>query len=870
MPNLKILKNWFNKMRSAQKTGQAEMAQAKSIAAFHSHYESFKELLQANADMALILAKFTSAQDGEKILETREIRKLARRAIFFTHRMILALNALSHGKYPDLENAWQITAKKIETELVKHTAGDLKAVAVPLSEVDASMAYILGGKSANLGELRNILGMPVPPGFAVSIKAGIIMLLNNGNLFNQIYSHLKEIDAEKPGTINKAANAIASLIDNAPIPDSLINAALGTWDEVFETNKNTVKIAVRSSAVAEDGIQSFAGQYESVLGVTRSTFKDAIKKVIGSLYSEKALAYRSAHGYALDATGMGLCCIEMIDAKASGVAFSRHPLDLRSNSVLVQGCFGLGEGLVNGSVIPDQWEISRATGKILKCRIAKKNTEYILSGTKTGDGVMPVPLSKDLSSKPCLTDEEVKKIAEMTLQIESHYHYPEDIEWAVNKENEIFLLQARPLSIDCSSPDYFGTDCPTALSAAPPIATGGDVAAKGVACGPVVRIHSNEDLVHFPDGAILLTENSSPNLMTVLRKAGGVITENGSLTGHLASLCREFGIPAIFNLPKITELLHEGQIVTLDALSGRIFDNEVKELLDLKLAPVRKPAPNTAAMVLLRRIMPYILPLHLIEPRSANFTPANCTSLHDIMRFAHEKSYEEMFRLSDTISENSSSSMASKLDCGLPIDLYVIDLGGGLKKHGAPKITPDEIASIPFNALLKGMLNPALKSLEPRPVNIRGFMSVMRESLVGSNMMTGERFGDRSYAIISDRYLNFSSRVGYHYAILDAWCGNTINKNYIRFEFAGGAAGDIQKKRRARCIGKILDKLGFKIEITGDRIRARFQKYIKKEIAARLDQLGRLLIMTRQMDMLMVNDDVVSLFADNFLQGKYH
>ena len=146
----------------------------------------------------------------------------------------------------------------------------------------------------------------------------------------------------------------------------------------------------------------------------------------------------------------------------------------------------------------------------------------------------------------------------------------------------------------------------------------------------------------------------------------------------------------------------------------------------------------------------------------------------------------------------------------------------------------------------------------------------MGQTAIGGNQEGCSRFGQRSYAIVSDRYLNFSSRVGYHYAILDCWCGETLSKNYIRFEFAGGAAANAQRVRRVNCIGLILKELGFTVEITGDRLRARYQKYPRHELCARLDQLGRLLIMTRQMDMLMVDDAAVQAYATKFINGAYH
>jgi pyruvate, water dikinase len=133
-----------------------------------------------------------------------------------------------------------------------------------------------------------------------------------------------------------------------------------------------------------------------------------------------------------------------------------------------------------------------------------------------------------------------------------------------------------------------------------------------------------------------------------------------------------------------------------------------------------------------------------------------------------------------------------------------------------------------------------------------------------------ERFGDRSYAIISDKYLNFSSRVGYHYGVLDSYCGRTVTNNYITFSFKGGAADDARRSRRARAIARILEALDFTVNVVADRVDGRFQKHEAKIIEDRLDQLGRLLQFTRQMDMLMDSDMSVALMADAFLEGNYH
>jgi pyruvate,water dikinase len=234
----------------------------------------------------------------------------------------------------------------------------------------------------------------------------------------------------------------------------------------------------------------------------------------------------------------------------------------------------------------------------------------------------------------------------------------------------------------------------------------------------------------------------------------------------------------------------------------------------------------------------------------------------------HEFSYAEMFKISDLVS--AREGYALKLDAPIPLDLYLIDLGGGLAgvDPSAHKVTPDQVVSVPLQALLRGMVREDVRAREPRPIQLSGLMSVMREQLLAAPNVE-ERFGDRSYAIVSDKYLNFSSRVGYHYSVLDAYCGATVNKNYITFSFKGGAADDVRRNRRVRAIAIALMGLDFAVEVKGDRVDARLQKFDSSIIREKLDLIGRLLIFTRQLDMLMTSETSVEAVAQNFLQGNY-
>ena len=305
----------------------------------------------------------------------------------------------------------------------------------------------------------------------------------------------------------------------------------------------------------------------------------------------------------------------------------------------------------------------------------------------------------------------------------------------------------------------------------------------------------------------------------------------------------------------------------MDAYTGRVYQGRVPELLAHQ-HPRESHLQDTPVYETLKQVAEFILPLHLVDPRSPEFSPEHCRSLHDLGRLVHEFSYTEMFQISDLVS--AREGYAVKLEAPIPLDLYLIDLGGGLTEADPQdhKVTLDQVASAPLQALLRGMLHQDVRAREPRPIQLSGLLSVMREQLMAAPNVE-ERFGERSYAIISDKYLNFSSRVGYHYSVLDAYCGQTVNKNYITFSFKGGAADDVRRNRRVRAIAIVLMGLDFSVEVKGDRVDARLQKYESPVMEEKLDLIGRLLHFTRQMDMLMTSEASVEVVAKNFLQGNY-
>ncbi len=597
----------------------------------------------------------------------------------------------------------------------------------------------------------------------------------------------------------------------------------------------------------------------------RDRIVQTYKLVVASLYTPRAISYRLNKGMRDEDLAMSVACIEMVQSVASGVIYSRHPFDLSADTVLVNAVWGLGPYAVDGIVTPDSYMVAKDEDlTILKTTPSHKPVQLVAD---EGGGLSERAVEEEKQDALCLSPEQVKTLAGYAVKLEKHYEYPQDIEWALDPHGRLLVLQTRPLHLGKGGKGSLKKF--PRVEGYPVLVEGGEVAFPGVGSGPAFHVRSDEDLVNFPPGAVLIAKHSTPQFVIVMQKAQAIVTDAGSVTGHMASLAREFGVPTLLGVKTGTAVIPNGEQVTVEAYSGRVYQGQVRELIALQTSR-ESVMKDTPVYRTLRRVADWIVPLYLVNPRAANFSPEFCKTLHDIMRLVHELSYKEMFQISDIVSDTDGAG-AMKLRAPIPLDLHIIDLGGGLTGTNAYTrwVNVDHVASIPFKAVLKGMLHEDLRNQGPRPVDLGGFLSVMREQMLAPNNMV-ERFGDRSYALISDKYLNFSSRIGYHYSVLDAYAGETVNKNYITFSFKGGAADDVRRNRRARTIATIFVALDFSVEVREDRVDARYYKYELPLIEARLDMVGRLLQFTRQMDMLMHCEESVEVLATSFLKGNYN
>ena len=839
--------------------------QADASHTFEARYVSFKELLAANAELLNIMADMEDKLQGRRYFGMTYVRSQASRAVSHALRMTLCLNFIAGKKHLALITALDEIQQKLQSLLNHPQKIGRTEFVLPMVRVTRELLDWVGGKSANLGEVANVLKIPTPAGFAVTTTAFESFMAHQG-LGESIERRLRQADPGRPDTVAAAGAVIRSMIMAAELPPDL-QWSLSQAPELLRGNGDNQapqNMALRSSAVGEDSHWSFAGQYQSVLNVDKDNVGEAYRRVAASLYNERAMMYRESKGISHADMAMGVLGLEMVPAVSSGVVYSRDPLDPQQPHLIINGVWGLGPYAVGGIIAPDHFKIDRRNPDlILEQRIAFKPVQLVM---QAGSGVAEAPVSSELSDQPCLREDQLRQLANWAMELEAHYGEPQDVEWALAPDGGLLVLQARPLQMVWSEAQPQESKA-RRFDGYPILAESGSVVFPGVGIGPAYHVRNDEDLARFPRGAVLVARRSSPNYVMAMPKASAIVTEVGSITGHMASLARELRVPTVLGLKGVMETLVPEAEVTVDAYAGVVYGCRVAELVQVKPLPV-PDLKATPALRTLRQVADLIVPLHLTDPKAPDFKPEACRSLHDIMRMVHELSYKEMFKLSDLASYHAGSAV--KLDVHLPIDLYLIDLGGGLENGCLPagKVPYEAVTSIPFKALLRGMLHPDLRCAEPRPVQLNGFLAVMREQIL-SPPIQAERFGDRSYAIIADKYMNFSSRVGYHYSILDSYCGSSVSKNYITFSFKGGAADDIRRSRRVRAIALILEALDFAVEVRGDRVDARLLKYEQSVMEEKLDQLGRLLQYTRQMDMLMNSEGSVEQAARSFLEGNY-
>ncbi len=736
-----------------------------------------------------------------------------------------------------------------------------------LQRVNRQYISEVGGKMARLGEVKNVLHLPVPDGVCITSRCFEEFLTEN-NLRDKINDLAGNLDINNSVELQEVSRAIQAMLVSAPISPEIENEILKAYDRLSRRVGKECTVAVRSSAVGEDDpVHSFAGLHYTALNVSRHNLVDACWEVLISKYLPESMVYRFVTGLRDIDMPMNIGCMIMLNSKVSGTLFTVDP-QRRKPGMIIQAVRGVGALVVEGKVVPQEYVVERNTAaKVLD--FDPGNQTYLLE-PRESDGLDQVEFKVTGGQTHFLSQKQIEFLTGYGLTIEAHFGIPQDIEWAVTQDDNIYILQTRPLGVldaeksqplNQSSLMEFKNKYPVILD-------GGDCACRGIDSGPVFIATQERFLVNFPDGGILVVRKTSPAYARVLHKAAAVITEVGSTTSHLSIIARELGVPTILNLKDAVKKLANGQEVIVDANHGIVFAGKMDKTTQMESDQKNsgKPFHQTPIYKMINNAVKHILPLNLTNPQAPEFAAKNCRTAHDITRFCHEISILEMFKISD--SRQNKMSAVRKLAIPIHLEIYVVDLGGGLAEHvGSQKVTPDEILSQPFNALLEGMSAPGLPWSGPVPMDLRGFAGLIVNTMVDAGRARRE-MGSRSYAVISPQYVNFSARLGYHFSNLDAYAGESVHRNYISYRFKGGAADSTRRIRRARFISEVLKEYGFHVVQKGDHVHSTIRKIDEQEVLYLLKNIGRLLGAIRNADVTMVDDQQIQLYARAFLDGS--
>jgi pyruvate,water dikinase len=452
----------------------------------------------------------------------------------------------------------------------------LEPYVIKLEELGMHDVEVVGGKNASLGEMignLSKLGVSVPGGFATTAAAYRDFLSANG-LDRQIADQLDDLDVDDIPALTTAGKSIRDAILQNPLPDSLMSQIDTAWAEM--SGGRDIAVAVRSSATAEDlPDASFAGQQETFLNVRGlDNLTSAMHQVFASLFNDRAIAYRVHQGFDhnLVALSVGVQTMVRSDIGSAGVLFTLDTESGFRDAVLITSSYGLGETVVQGAVNPDEFYVYKpalAAGNhpILRKNLGSKALKMVYSdSTEPGKTVDTIEVAEEDSQKFSLSDTDIIELAKMAVTIEAHYKRPMDIEWGKDgSDGRLYILQARPETVQSRSGRTIQRF--TLKDRSNIVVTGRSVGQKiGVGTAKVIRDVSEMDRIQ--PGDVLVSDMTDPDWEPVMKRAAAIVTNRGGRTCHAAIIARELGIPAVVGCGNATEIIKDGQDVTVSCAEG--------------------------------------------------------------------------------------------------------------------------------------------------------------------------------------------------------------------------------------------------------------------------------------------------------------
>jgi len=812
-------------------------------------FGDFRALLDRNNRVLRAVSELEEKSHSKELFEVTYITERLTTIHRGVKDIIDLMLKIGGDKYSSLYGVLDQLTESLDNFLPGNRPVEKDDYTLSFDELGREKMWSVGSKNAQLGEMKSRLGLPVPEGFAISAWA-YRHFVNSNSLQEKITDLLDSVHIDSHEDLVRVGHRIRSMIRSSDVPAEIAEA-IDANRMIIKANASVDRFSMRSSAIGEDTVFSFAGQYASVLNVPGDSLVSRYKDILAGKFTPKAIYYLLSHSLSETDLAMSVGCVAMIDAAASGVAYSRDPIHADEECVLVNSVFGLGSFLVDGKITPDTFRLSRSDGSIQEMQIADKPIRMVLT---EGGGTESEPVPEHLRKTASITSEHLKELTDIAIKLEEHYGSPQDIEWALDKNGKLLILQTRPLHVlhaEVTTEDD-DIELPEACFC------GGTTVYPGAGAGKVFKISSPSELPRVPDSVVLVARHPFPGLITVMEKISALVTEVGGVVSHMAALAREYGVPTLVGVPCRDDLI-DGAIVTVDATGGAIYRGEQHELISRRTLH-NEHMKDLMIFKLLEEVLSKVSPLNLINPADPGFRPENCQSFHDITRFAHQKAVEEMFASAEEIAGKRQFGIKLKSDIPLEMRLIFIDDTYELFRK-KKSIKDDEIVSAPMESFWNGIKKEGWPKAAPPSMG-----RVLETIKNADGRKNKAEFSESSFAILSHEYMIAGLHMGYHFTTIEAICTNQISKNFIRMQYKEGGAVLERRIRRVKLISEILSKAGFGSDSRGDFFTATVTYIRREDILDRLYLLGRLTMMTKQLDMALHNDDIAEWYTQDLMK----
>jgi len=823
-----------------------------TVEALRGRVEKFRDLVEQNNRVLSLMADADEKLGGEYIFDSQYLSWLDSELARAVRAVVQDLSWIAPGRHAALESAFLRIRDEVAATLGEGERPPAGPLCVKLERLGSEDASLAGEKMARLGELRSRLDVPVPSGFVVTAAAfdALIRHADLGALVDAVNS---------PGTDPIAAGAeLQARLETVPLPRNVVRAI----KSALRPFHRHARFALRSSAIGEDGQLSFAGMHTTVLNVPRKKVIEAYRRVVASLFAERALLYRRDHGRPGKRVTMAVGCMRLVPAVASGVLYSLDPGDPDSDAMLISATWGFGTTVVEGTGPVDRFLVSRRPPHpILDATVVQKKFQFL---PESAEGLRCGPVAASRRTEPSMGSPELSRLATIALAVERHMRCPQDIEWSLDEQGTLWILQARPLRL-APSPRARSGEFAAAMIDHPVLMRGaGAVACRGIAAGRVVVVDPEDSGENIPPGSVLVTRYASPHLAHLLPSAAALIADFGSPASHLAALAREHRLPALMATEAASRILESGREVTVDTEENVVYSGRVEALIRHSLLRGDRYGESREFRTL-RGMLKFVTPLHLRNPASRRFTPQRCSSYHDVIRFAHEKAVLALSNQSN-IDWRGARRWLRNVAMDIPLGLSLIDLGGGVAAEAPPgDVELSHVTCKPLATLLQALAAPGIWGTRPADIDLTALLSSVTRS-TGLTAL-GAMEVRRNLAIVSGRHMNLNLYLGYHFNIIDCYLGENPEDSYMLFRFVGGISELTRRARRADLLNEILTRHGFAVQRTGDLVIARLHGVSPAIMKRRLQMAGRLIGFTRQLDVLLRSDDITQRLVDGFMAG---